>query len=63
MIDEFIQWVIPKRYFDFRDIWLNSESALLMGCLVAFALRPGLAPIWLVGTSGAVGDAVGVGVF
>ena len=40
MVDEFIQWTIPKRYFDFRDIWLNSESALLMGILVAFAFRP-----------------------
>jgi len=38
MADEVIQWVVPARYFDFPDIWIN---ALGVG-VVLLAIRQGL---------------------
>ena len=32
--DEFIQWSLPNRVFEWKDIWLNAGSSLLGMCLV-----------------------------
>jgi VanZ family protein len=39
-IDEIIQWMVPERYFDFRDIRLNIASCLLMIVAIQFCFRP-----------------------
>lgn len=39
-IDEFIQWLVPERFFDFRDMRINIVAGLLMQAAVAFGLRP-----------------------
>lgn len=38
--DEIIQWIVPRRFFDFRDLAINAAS----GLLVQGALAGGLAP-------------------
>jgi len=53
VIDELVQWVTPRRYFDLRDVWLNTGAAglaqigLWQGVLEARQrtgqARPGLA--------------------
>lgn len=40
MIDEVIQWAVPRRFFDFRDIWINVGAVLL----IQLGLAAGLAP-------------------
>ncbi|MDP6342456.1 MAG: VanZ family protein [Alphaproteobacteria bacterium] len=45
MLDETIQWLTPKRYFDARDIGLN----LLAIALVQLALAAGIRPKMIVG--------------
>ncbi|HMP72407.1 MAG TPA: VanZ family protein [Kiritimatiellia bacterium] len=40
MLDEFVQWIVPRRIFDFRDIWLNAQGSGLMTLALAFGLRP-----------------------
>ncbi len=40
MTDEFIQWIIPRRFFDFRDILINLTAAILMMTAFAGGLRP-----------------------
>ena len=42
-VDELIQWAVPKRYFDFRDIALNSASC----GLALVALSRGLVPVYV----------------
>ncbi len=39
-IDEIIQWLVPSRYWDFRDIWLN----FLAGGLFQICLWKGIQP-------------------
>ena len=39
-VDEIIQWMVPGRYWDFRDIWLN----LLSGALFQLAIAKGFNP-------------------
>jgi len=34
-VDESIQWVTPKRYWDWRDIWLNGVSCALIQIAIA----------------------------
>ncbi len=38
--DEFVQWVVPRRFFDFRDIWLNAYALILMQVAMAKGVRP-----------------------
>ncbi|MEN8162873.1 MAG: VanZ family protein [Acidobacteriota bacterium] len=40
-LDEFVQWLTPGRYFDFRDIWINAGA----GSLAVIALWKGLPPL------------------
>jgi hypothetical protein len=40
ILDELIQWVTPRRYFDFRDIGINVLSGLLVQTGLGFAIRP-----------------------
>jgi VanZ family protein len=40
MLDEGFQWVVPRRYFDFRDIGINMGAGVLMQIAIAFGLRP-----------------------
>ena len=42
MVDEYIQWTVPSRYFDLRDIAINAFSGLLAQVGLAMGLRPGL---------------------
>lgn len=40
IIDELIQWVVPRRFFDFRDIGINILAVLLVQAAIALGLRP-----------------------
>ena len=40
IMDEFIQWLIPLRYWGLRDIWLNFFSAALVQVAIAKGLKP-----------------------
>ncbi|CAB5079197.1 hypothetical protein D3OALGA1CA_4367 [Olavius algarvensis associated proteobacterium Delta 3] len=44
-VDEFIQWLIPQRFWDFRDIWINFFAA----ALVQVAIAKGLEPTYIAG--------------
>ncbi|MFN8392488.1 MAG: VanZ family protein [Bdellovibrionota bacterium] len=43
--DELIQWALPNRYFDFRDIRINSGASLLTGTALAMGEGLTLRPI------------------
>lgn len=43
MGDEIIQWIVPSRIFDFRDMLINATGGLFM----AFAIGAGLRPTFL----------------
>jgi hypothetical protein len=38
--DEFVQWLVPRRFFDFRDIGLNCYALILMQVAMAKGVRP-----------------------
>lgn len=38
--DELIQWIVPRRFFDYRDIAINAVAVLLVQAAIAFGLRP-----------------------
>ncbi len=40
VFDEVIQWALPSRYFDVRDVWLNVTGCLLVQIAIAFGIRP-----------------------
>jgi hypothetical protein len=40
ILDELIQWVVPRRYFDFRDIWINVQAVGLVQIALAAGIRP-----------------------
>ena len=40
-IDEFIQWMTPKRYWDFRDIGTNIVGGLIFQLAIWKGIRPG----------------------
>lgn len=40
ILDELIQWVVPRRYFDFRDIWINAQAVGLVQIALAAGIRP-----------------------
>jgi len=45
--DELIQWVVPRRFFDFRDIGINILSGVLVQAALAWGVRPdGIAGPW-----------------
>lgn len=38
--DEFIQWIMPGRYWDFRDIRLNLLAGLVIQAFIALVIQP-----------------------
>ena len=40
VMDEVVQWITPRRFFDFRDIGINVMAVGLMQLALAFGLRP-----------------------
>ena len=42
ILDEWIQWLIPERYWGFRDVVINFTAAVLAQGLLASGLRPKL---------------------
>ena len=41
IFDELIQWVVPRRFFDYRDIGINALAAGLAQVALAAGIRPG----------------------
>ncbi|NCC52676.1 MAG: VanZ family protein [Spartobacteria bacterium] len=41
-MDEIIQWVVPRRYWDFRDVWLNSFGVLLIQVAIWKGISPAI---------------------
>ncbi len=41
MVDEFIQWLTPGRYWELKDIWLNLFAVILVQIAIARGIRPG----------------------
>ena len=39
-VDETVQWLLPTRVWDIRDIFLNAVSVMLMQVVIALVLRP-----------------------
>ncbi len=39
-LDEFLQWMMPGRYWDFRDIRLNAMAGLLIQGIIALVINP-----------------------
>ncbi len=46
VLDEYIQWVTPTRYFDYRDIQTNLISGALGQLTLALGLRPRIVSAW-----------------
>ena len=46
LLDEAIQWAVPGRYFDFRDIWLNLTGIALVQVAIALGIRPAIIRGW-----------------
>ena len=42
IVDEYIQWVVPSRYYELRDIGINFCAAALSQTAIFAGLRPGL---------------------
>lgn len=42
VLDEAIQWAVPGRYFDIRDIWLNLTGVALVQLAIAIGIRPNI---------------------
>ena len=40
-LDEVIQWMVPERYWDIRDVWFNFLSGLLLQLAIFKGTRPG----------------------
>ena len=41
MVDEFIQWLTPGRYWGLKDIWLNLFAVILVQIAISWGIRPG----------------------
>lgn len=54
-VDELLQWIVPRRFFDFRDIAINALAV----ALVQVALGAGLKPAYIRGRAGATGLRIG----
>jgi hypothetical protein len=40
ILDELIQWMVPRRFFDYRDIGINVMAVLLVQLAIAVGIRP-----------------------
>ncbi|HMP88588.1 MAG TPA: VanZ family protein [Kiritimatiellia bacterium] len=50
IIDELIQWITPRRYFDYRDIGINTLAVVLMSIAIALVVK--LPYSWRVASAG-----------
>jgi hypothetical protein len=50
ILDEWIQWLIPERYWGLRDVAINFTAAILAQGVLAGGLRPKLVRGWPAGT-------------
>jgi hypothetical protein len=41
MVDEFIQWLTPGRYWGLKDIWLNLFAVIMVQIAISRGIRPG----------------------
>ena len=41
MVDEFIQWLTPGRYWGLKDIWLNLFAVVMVQIAISRGIRPG----------------------
>lgn len=39
-MDEILQWIAPKRFWDFRDVWMNAVGGGLMQVAIGLGVRP-----------------------
>ncbi len=46
ILDEYIQWVVPSRYYELRDIGINFCAGALSQAAIFAGLRPGLIAGW-----------------
>lgn len=46
LIDEWIQWITPSRYWDLRDVQINLWAAVLSQLSIGAGLRPRLVSSW-----------------
>ncbi|MBT8078603.1 MAG: VanZ family protein [Gammaproteobacteria bacterium] len=46
IIDEWIQWIVPSRYWDLRDVQINLVAGALTQIAIATGLRPRLVSGW-----------------
>lgn len=40
VVDEFIQWIVPGRFWTWHDIWINFLSGLLVQAAIALGIEP-----------------------
>lgn len=40
LCDELIQWIVPRRHFDYRDVGINAMAGLLVQLAIAFGVQP-----------------------
>jgi hypothetical protein len=38
--DEFVQWIVPRRFWGWHDIWINFLSSLLVQAAIALGIKP-----------------------
>ena len=46
ILDEWLQWIAPSRYWDLRDLRINLAAGVLTQAAIAFGLRPRLIGGW-----------------
>ena len=62
IIDEWIQWITPSRYWDIRDVRINLYAGAIIQFVIAMGLRPRLVSGWpAAGTLRAVSRLAAIG--
>ena len=51
ILDEWLQWVVPGRFWGIRDVGIDFLAATLTQCALAAGLRPGIVSGWPTGRS------------
>ncbi|NIO43225.1 MAG: hypothetical protein GTO41_25575, partial [Burkholderiales bacterium] len=46
IIDEWLQWITPSRYWGVRDLWINLLAGAMIQLAIALGLRPRLVSGW-----------------
>ena len=47
LVDEVIQWITPKRFWDFKDVWINILGVLLVQLAIALGIRPKIIKLYV----------------